>query len=111
MNFGAVVFPDIKLSDMSANGARKSQTHARRSTGIVEAAVMRYLRVDQFDHFGAVAGLFVLTEDIYSIPEFDKNTGRAPLGAHRLVVGKYGPGHGVRRSIKMHGRHLVAIRP
>ena len=91
VDLGAVVTFDIKISDMAADGARKTEIHASRSAGIVEAAVMRYIRVDQFDHLGAVAGFFILTEYVNPVPELDKNTGRAPLGTHCLVISEYGP--------------------
>ena len=111
MNFWTEVFLDIEISDMAADSARKAQIHTSLSTGIAEAAVMRYLRIDQFDHLGAVAGFLILTEYISSIPEFDKNTGRAPLHTHSLIVRKYCPGHGMRRTVKVHGRHRVAVGP
>ena len=80
MNLGTKVFLDIKLSDMAADGARQTEIHTLRSAGKSEAAVMRYLRVDQFDHLGAVAGFFILTEYINSVPEFDKNDRESTTG-------------------------------
>ena len=100
---------DIERPDMAADGAHKAQIYAPCPAGIAEAAVMGDLRVDQFDHLGAVAGFLVLAEYINAVPEFDIKTWRAPVGAHRLIACEYCPGHGMRRRINMHGGHLVGV--